>query len=177
MSYQQFTPDPRMQSYPQQPDPRMQGYPQQPDPRMQGYPQPFQQPGQPFVQSNTEIIKDDNQGRINSLDWTTHVVKFLFGLLEVMLLLRFIFRLLAANPYSAFVALLYNCSYPFVALFQGIFGDPSLRNGTVIEVTTLIAMIVYALIAWGLIALVKIILAPSLSGSQRITTTQRNRYF
>jgi hypothetical protein len=144
-----------------------------PDPRIPGYSQP---PDQASIESHTEVIKDENQGRINSLYWTIGVIKFLFGLLEVILFLRFLFRLLAANPYSAFVSLLYDFSYPFVVLFRGIFGDPSLSNGSAIEVTTLIAMIVYALIAWGIISLVKIILAPNLSGSQRITTTRRDRY-
>lgn len=186
MSYQPFPPnsgmpgysqaqqDPHMAGYPQaQHDPRMTGYPQQFDPRMQGYAQP---PAQAAADGYTEIVRDDNQGRINSLYWSINVIKFLFGLLEVILGLRFVLRLLAANSYSPFVAILYGVSYPFVALFQGIFRDPSFSNGSVIEATTLIAMIVYALVAWGAIALAKIVLAPSLSGSRRITTTRSNHY-
>lgn len=174
MSYQPFPPDSGMPDYSRiQQDPRMAGYPQQFDPRMQGYAQP---PAQATADGYVDVVKDDSQARVNSLYWCINVIKFLFGLLEVILGLRFILRLLAANSYSPFVAILYAVSYPFVALFQGIFKDPSFSNGSVIEVTTLVAMIVYALVAWGAIALAKIILAPSLSGSRRITTTRNNHY-
>jgi hypothetical protein len=60
----------------------------------------------------------------------------------------------------------------FVALCEG----DSETARFAIEATTLVAMIVYALVAWGAIALVKIVLAPSLSGSRRITTTRNNHY-
>lgn len=128
------------------------------------------------VESRSEVIEDENQSRANSFYWTYRIINFVFGVLIVILLLRFIFRLLAANQYNAFVSLLYNFSYIFVAPFKGIFGDPTLVNGSVFEFSAIVAAIVYGLIAWGLISLCRVLLAPNLSGRQSLITTRRRRY-
>jgi hypothetical protein len=75
------------------------------------------------------------------------VVYFLFGALELLLALRVILRALGANPDNAFGSLVYGLSQPFVALFATLFGNPAV-NGAVIEITTIVAMIAYAILAW-----------------------------
>jgi hypothetical protein len=37
-------------------------------------------------------------------------------------------------------------------------------------------MIIYALLAWGIVALGNLIFAPNLTGRQSMTTTRRSRY-
>jgi hypothetical protein len=69
--------------------------------------------------------------------------------------LRFVFQLLGANGSSPFVAWIYNMSTPLVAPFAGIFGQTTnptagAISGSVFEPATLVALIVYGLIA-GLI--------------------------
>jgi len=49
------------------------------------------------------------------------VLVFLFDVLEILLALRFVFKLLGANPSSEFVNFIYNLSAVFVAPFAGIF--------------------------------------------------------
>ena len=127
------------------------------------------------VESQQEIIKDKNQERANARYWIASIVYFILGVLEVILGLRLLFRLLAANPENGFISFLYNLSYPFVAPFNGIFGNPGM-NGSVFEVSTLIAMLVYALLAWGLVSLGRVLFAPNFSGSQNITTTRQRRF-
>lgn len=74
------------------------------------------------------------------------------GFIEVLLGLRFLFRLLGANPGSAFVELIYDWSTPLVTPFAGIFGQeatvtgPGVVTQSVFDWTALIALIVYALI-------------------------------
>lgn len=75
------------------------------------------------------------------------VVYFLFGALELLLALRVILRALGANPDNAFGSLVYGLSQPFVALFATLFAIPVV-NGAVIEITTIVAMIAYAILAW-----------------------------
>jgi len=72
---------------------------------------------------------------------------FLFGVLELLLALRIVLRALGANPNNAFGSLVYGLSEPFVALFSTLFANPTI-NGAVIEVTTIVAMIAYAILAW-----------------------------
>ena len=69
---------------------------------------------------------------------------------------------------------LYNLSHVFVAPFNGIFNDQALGR-SVFEMSTLIAMLVYALIAWGIVSLGRVIFAPVMPGHQSITTTRRDR--
>src|SRR5581483_105932 len=182
-----------MSSQPYPPDPRTPGYPPPPPNQVpdvdrqtvhsandgnvyaESQHESYVDPAGNRVESRSEVIEDENLSRANTLYWSIRLINFLFGLLEVILLLRFIFRLLAANQYSPFVAFLYNLSYPFVAPFKGIFTDPGLLNGSVLEVSTIVAMIVYGLICWGLVSLVRIMLAPNLSGRQSVTMTRRRR--
>jgi len=62
-----------------------------------------------------------------------------------------------------------------VSPFNGTFTDHVLGSYGVFDVSTLIAMIVYALLAWGIVALGRVLFAPNLTGRQSITTTRRSR--
>ena len=101
------------------------------------------------VENHQQVFKDQNQIRANIRYWTRAISYFLLGVLEIILLLRFIFRLLGANAYNSFIPFLYNLSYPFVAAFHGIFDARTVGNG-VLEFSTLIAMLIYALLVWGI---------------------------
>jgi hypothetical protein len=127
------------------------------------------------VESHTEYVEDKNLMRANLRYWITRVVYFVLGVLEVIMGLRFIFRLLGANPDSDFVMVLYNLSLVFVTPFNGIFNDQAIGRISVFEVSTLIAMLIYALIAWGLVTLSRVILAPLLTNEQHVIRSRRSR--
>src|SRR2546429_2372898 len=128
------------------------------------------------IESREEVFEDKNQGRANMRYWIASVVYFLLGVLEVILLLRFIFRLLGANRFNSFVSFLYGLSHVFVSPFNGIFNDQAVGSHSVFEVSTLIAMLIYALLAWGLVSLGRVVFGPNLTGRQSITTTRRSRF-
>jgi len=89
-----------------------------------------------------------------------YLVYFVFGVLNVLLAFRFILQLLGANPSNGFVDFIYNLSAVFVTPFIGIFNESLARGAvttSVFEPATLIAFIVYALVAWGIVALIRII--------------------
>ena len=127
------------------------------------------------VEKRAEVFEDENQRRANMRYWVSRIIYFVLGVLEVILLLRLIFRLLGASQSSDFVMFLYNLSHVFVAPFNGIFNDQA-PGRSVFEISTLVAMVVYALVAWGIVALGNLIFAPKYSGRQSTTTTRRNRY-
>jgi len=81
------------------------------------------------------------------------IVYFVFGVLEALLIIRLVMKLLGANPDAGFSQLIYGLTYPFVALFQGVFPNAGGRGG-VLELSTLLALIVYALVAWGIVRLI-----------------------
>jgi hypothetical protein len=84
---------------------------------------------------------------------SARIVYYFFGVVEVLLAARFSLLLLSANPDSAFVAFVYNVSGFFAAPFNAIFKTQSASSAT-IEWSTLVAIGVYALVAWGIVSLV-----------------------
>lgn len=75
---------------------------------------------------------------------------FSIALIEIILIFRFILRLLAASANAPFVAWVYQTSQPLLAPFQFIFPTPSIRGGFTIEFTTLFAIFAYAVIGYVL---------------------------
>ncbi len=87
----------------------------------------------------------------------TNGIYFILGLVEIILAFRFVLKLLGANPASGFVDFIYSLSGIFVAPFTAIFSTAT-TNGDVtkgvFEPATIVAMVVYAIVAWGLVKLV-----------------------
>lgn len=82
----------------------------------------------------------------------TQIVWYLLGLLEALLLFRFILKLLGANPNAGFSRFIYQVTYPIAAPFLGVFNITQVE-GNVFEWTTLLAMLVYWLIALAIVKL------------------------
>ncbi len=87
---------------------------------------------------------------------TYQIIWYILGLIEVLLAFRFILLLLGANAQSGFVNFIYTLSSPFSAPFAGIFGVTN-ESGVVFEWTTLVAMAVYALVAYGIVSMFQIV--------------------
>ena len=87
----------------------------------------------------------------------TRVVWFVAGVLLILLAFRFVLALLGANPQNGFANFIYTTSHPFVAPFFNLFNYNVIQSGVSrFEIYTLIAMAVYAAIAWGLASLLNI---------------------
>ena len=84
------------------------------------------------------------------------VVYYILGVIEVFLGLRFVLRMLGANAEAGFVQFVYSVSAIFMAPFTAIFKTTA-TEGAKLEWSILVAMAVYALIAWGIVVLVRVI--------------------
>jgi hypothetical protein len=81
-------------------------------------------------------------------------VWYILGVIEVLLAFRVILKLLGANPVSGFTQFIYGLSAPFVVPFFNVI--PATRAGSsIIEWSTFLAMIVYLVVAFGLVKLMK----------------------
>src|ERR1700693_1942235 len=87
------------------------------------------------------------------------VVGFIVGVIDVLIAARFLGKLFGASAQSAFVNGIYQVSSPLVAPFTGIFGDTGSKTNT-FETASLVALVVYAVIGWGLVVLIRIVTAP-----------------
>lgn len=93
----------------------------------------------------------------------TQIVWYVLGVIEVLLAFRFVLRLLGANPDAGFSSFIYGLSFPFAYPFSAVFGS-TVVSGSVFEWTTLLAMAVYWLVAFGIVKL--------LSMSRAVTTPE-----
>jgi YggT family protein len=78
------------------------------------------------------------------------IVQYLLGLVEALLGLRLVLSLLGANRGNAFAELIYNVTAPLVSPFSGLLGYEFEAGVARLEIETLIAMAVYALIGLGI---------------------------
>jgi YggT family protein len=77
-----------------------------------------------------------------------NIVYFLFGAVELLLVVRVILHLIGANPGNGFANFIDVLSSPFIVLFSTLLQNPTLGGATVLEVTTIIAMFVWAIVGW-----------------------------
>ena len=86
--------------------------------------------------------------------WTaTRIIALVFTVIEVLLLVRFAFKLLGANADQPFVSAIYGITEPLVAPFRGIFAQPA---GTpIVEIAALLSIVFFVLVAALIVALVR----------------------
>jgi hypothetical protein len=84
------------------------------------------------------------------------IIWYILGVIEVILAFRVILKLLGANVFSGFVSFIYAISGPFALPFSGILGT-TVSSSSVFEWSTLIAMMVYFIVAYGIVALFQLI--------------------
>jgi len=102
--------------------------------------------------TETRDSKDNAEHRTNVV---ARVIWYVAGILEVLLGLRFVLSLLGANTTNGFANFIYSASHPFVSPFFSLFNYRNYVYGiSRFEIYTLVAMLVYALIAWGIVKLV-----------------------
>ncbi|HEX2998580.1 MAG TPA: hypothetical protein VHP14_27405 [Anaerolineales bacterium] len=70
------------------------------------------------------------------------------GILEALIALCIGLKLIGANPESPIVALIYGLTFLFLFPFEGMVATPS-SGSIVLELSSLFAMLIYALIAWA----------------------------
>lgn len=120
----------------------------------------------------TEITKETvtSQGKApeaTNSQTVEYLVYFFFGALDILLAFRLILKIMGASMSSAFVKLVYGLSGVFILPFEGIFRRwfaQGVETSSIFEPSTLVAIAVYAVLAWGTVKLIRIF-----SGEQQTT--------
>lgn len=112
-----------------------------------------EEPGYAATEQVTRDVAAERRMRMFNI---TRFFTTILGILEILLGLRFVLRLIAANPNSGFAEFIYAASGIFVAPFTSLVATPTAR-GAALEVTTLIAMAVYALLFWIVLSIIPIL--------------------
>ena len=102
---------------------------------------------QPGYATTERVTRDVAAERRSLMFQITRIIWSLLAVLEIALGVRFLLKLIAANPDSGFAAITYGLTELFVWPFSGLV--PTWSSGAmVLEVTTIIAMMIYVLLAW-----------------------------
>ena len=117
------------------------------------------------------VVRDSGVEAVGMARKVTQLIWFMAGLLEALLGLRFILKLIAANPNAPFANFVYQLSNVFLWPFQALTVTPTTSAGMTLEIFTLIAMIVYALLAWAVVKAVQLLIIPSTS--ERVSLFRR----
>lgn len=96
-----------------------------------------------------ETVETDGSTRDATV--AERVVYYVGGIIIVLLTFRFILSLLGANRGNAFADFVYDLSFPFVAPFFGLFGYTMQYGISRLELETMVAILVYAVVT-GLVA-------------------------
>jgi uncharacterized protein YggT (Ycf19 family) len=94
------------------------------------------------------------------------VIWFVTSVITTLISIRFVLKLLGASMQSGFVTLMYGLTDGLVAPFRAIFPAASGQSSTV-DIASLVAIVIYALVGWGLVSLVKLITSPK--GARSVT--------
>jgi len=106
-----------------------------------------------------EAVTTETKRIASSSQTVEYLIYFFFGALEILLVFRLILKLMGASISSAFVGLIYGLSRVFILPFEGIFRrgfTQGIETTSVLEPSTIVAIIVYAVLAWGIVKLFRI---------------------
>jgi hypothetical protein len=102
-------------------------------------------------------------------------IYLLFGVIEGLLVMRFVLRALGANPDAGFAQAVYAITGVLVSPFNGLFGTPQIGSGAALDVATLVALVVYAAIGWFLARAAWLVFGDSRTGSVASVTSAKTR--
>ena len=115
--------------------------------------------------SGNKVVTDPAKRQATSFQTVEYLVYFLFGALEILLVFRLVLKLMGASISSGFVGLIYGLTGIFILPFEGIFRRffaQGVETTSVFEPSTLVSIIVYPVLALGIVKLLRI-----LSGKQQ----------
>jgi uncharacterized protein YggT (Ycf19 family) len=105
---------------------------------------------------NSEKVVTAHEVQPSGLAVVRNVIYILLATLIGLLAIRLLLSLGNANRTNDFADLIYTLTAPFVAPFRGLFSiDTEIGSGARLEYEAIVAMIVYALIGWIILQLLR----------------------
>lgn len=120
-------------------------------------PDAVDEPLAPAVADSSEVVSTFNPARRG-----VELIYLIFGVIVGLLLIRVVLKLLGANPAAGFTQFAYGVTDFFLAPFRNLL--PTYSNGQAqLELSVVIAILVYMLIAWVLARLIMVLFARDVS--------------
>ncbi len=113
----------------------------------------------PTGNTSTPVMATQVKTAATTAQTIEYLIYFFFGFIEILLVFRLAFKLAGASTLSAFVNFIYGVTGLFILPFEGIFSKgvtQGLETASILEPSILVALVVYAFLAWGIVKLVRI---------------------
>lgn len=113
------------------------------------------------AEPDAEIVSSFNPG------WrAVQFVYTIFGVIDGLLIIRLVLKLLGANPHAAFASWTFNVTDFFLGPFHNLL--PTIGNEqSQLEMSVVVAILVYALIGWFVARLVAVIFYKNVTVARR----------
>jgi len=120
-------------------------------------------PSGPAVADSAEVVSSFNPARR-----AVELIYLVFSIINGLLVIRIVLKLLGANPLAGFTSFVYGITDVFLAPFRNLLATVS-SNQSQLELSVVIAILVYALIGWVIARIVTIMF------SRNVTVARRSR--
>lgn len=104
---------------------------------------------------DTDVASSSTRAVVSNNETVERVIYYFFGVIEVLLAFRLILKVTGASTSSGFVSGIYAVAGVFAMPFEGIFRRGT-ASGMTFEPGTLVAIVVYAMLAWGIVKLLQV---------------------
>ena len=101
------------------------------------------------------VVEDQGAERANMISRVNQLIWLIFGVVIGLIAIRVVLRLIVANPGATFAEFIYNITNVFLAPFFGLTSTPTTTTGVAFEISSVIAIVVYALVAWVITLLIR----------------------
>lgn len=112
-----------------------------------------------MIDNNQTIVNPPVIDKATNSQRMEYVIYFIFGALEILLAFRLVLKLMGASLSSTFVRFIYGITSIFILPFNGIFSKgyaQGVETTSILEPACIVAIIVYIILAWGIVKLVRI---------------------
>ena len=101
------------------------------------------------------VIRDAGLERRQTINRVSQLIWLFFGVIIGLIAIRVVLRLIVANPANTFADVIYSVTNIFLWPFFGLTSTPTTTDGMALEISSLIAIIVYALAGWVVVTLIR----------------------
>jgi uncharacterized protein YggT (Ycf19 family) len=108
------------------------------------------------IERRERVVRHESDSGRETARKLNQVIWLIFGSIMGLIAIRIVLSLMAANQANAFASFIYNVTDIFLWPFFGLTAEPG-AGGMVLELSAFIAILVYALLAWFLTKLVKVL--------------------
>ncbi len=124
------------------------------------------------IERREQVVEDIGEENRQGVSKVAGLVGLIFGVIEVSIGLRILLELIGANAANPFAQFIYRFTDLFIGAFNGLTGKPAVGS-IQLDIPAIIAMLVYALVAWGIIRLIWILFTRT--DSRHVSVMERRR--